>query len=133
MSTSNCDCSIGCVGRAVVAGVIIGIITAVLRYTAVITLTSAFLWVLFGIAIGLLGFTLLASGMGSTTFNSCCKNLRAFLTGILGTVLTSVILLGITFAATSLLGAFISGLLLFFFTFMLVSAVCFILCNYNCK
>ena len=131
--TNNCECQFSCTGKAVISGVIIGIITAVLRYTALITVTPAFLWVLFGIAIGFLGITLLTSASCCANGENCCGNLGTFLAGILGTILTSVILLGVTFAATSIIGAIISGILLFFFTLTLVSATCLIKCRYACR
>ena len=126
MTRNTCNCSVNCTGLALVAGITVGILAAVFRYIAIITVTPAFLWVLFGIAIGLLGITLL-SGTPNTACQ--CRNLTPFLVGILGTVLTSIILLGITFAATSVIGAALTGALLFFFTFMLISATCLISCK----
>lgn len=131
MSNNNETC-VGCIGAGVIASLIIGIIAAILRFTAVITLTPAFLWVTLGVAIVYLGIFLLTSG-GRVFASECvCSSLSAVLTGILGTVLTSVILLGITFVATSVLGAIISGALLFFFSLTITSAVCLIKCKYGC-
>ena len=130
MSNSRCDSRYNCIDISVLASVIIGVIAGVLRYTAVITVTPAFLWVLLGIAIGFLGITLLTSVIGR---GHCCDFLNTFLTGILGTVLTSIILLGITFAATSIIGAIISGALLFFFSLMITTATCLINCRNNCN
>ena len=131
MATENCNCEIGCTTKAVVSGVIIGVLAAIFRYTALITVTPAFLWTLFGIAIGFLGITLFTSSFAFEK-KGCCKNLSVVIAGILGTVLTSVILLGITFAATSFIGAVITGLLLFFFTLLIVGATCLVKCRYNC-
>lgn len=131
MSNNNEYC-VGCIGGGVIASLVIGIIAAILRFTAVITLTPAFLWVTLGVAIVYLGITLLAPSPRHA--NSCvCERLSAFLTGILGTVLTSVILLGVAFAATSVLGAIISGALLFFFSLTVISAVCLVKCKYGCN
>lgn len=131
MSNNNEYC-VGCIGGSVIASIVIGIIAAILRYTAVITLTPAFLWVTLGVAIVYLGITLLTPG--SRHAGSClCESLSAFLAGILGTVLTSVILLGVAFAATSVLGAIISGALLFFFSLTVTTAVCLIKCKYGCR
>lgn len=133
MSNMNCNCRPSCTVIAVIASIIIGIITAFLSITAVITLTPAFLWVLLGIAVVYLAITLGASILSGRTARSCvCTGLSAFLTGILGTVLTSVILLGITFAAASVIGAIITGALLFFFSLIITSAVCLIRCLTNC-
>ena len=133
MTNSNCSCRIGCRGIAVIASTIIGIFAAFFRYTAIITITPAFLWVLFGIAVGFLGITLLTSSACCADRTNCCQSLKQFLAGILGTILTSVILLGIRFAATSVAGAIITGLLLFFFALIVTTAACLILCRYNCN
>ena len=57
----------------------------------------------------------------------------AVLIGILGTALFSVVLLGITFAATSVIGAIISGLLVGFFALIISGTVCLVkktvICN----
>lgn len=128
--SNNSDYCVGCIGASVIASIVIGIIAAVLRFTAVITLTPAFLWVALGIAIVYLGIALLSSGHGT---NRCvCRSLSAFLVGILGTALTALILLGITFAATSVIGAIISGALLFFLSLTVTTAACLVKCKYEC-
>ena len=129
--TTNCSCQIDCTAKAVISSIIIGVLAAIFRYTALITITPAFLWVLLGIAIGYLGITLLTSSVCPEK-RLCCKSLSLFSSGILGTVLTSLLLLGISFAATSVLGAIITGFLLFFFSLLIISTVCLIKCRYNC-
>lgn len=126
----NCCCRISCAILGTVASAILGIITALLTITAAITVTPAFLWTLFGIAVVYLGITL-----ASTLTASCCERRRClcarsglFLAGALGTILTSVILLGVTFAATSFVGAIITGLLIFFFSLLITSVACIIRC-----
>jgi len=132
MTTTNCSCRMDCTAIAVIVSIFIGIITAFLRYSATITVTPAFLWVLFGIGVVYLGVTLLTSANACPERNICCQRLYTLLAGILGTILTSVILLGITFAATSVAGAIITGLLLFFFTLLITGTTCVITCRYNC-
>lgn len=130
----NCNCKFNCVGLAVIASIVVGIVTAMLRITAVITVTPAFLWVLFGVAVVYLAVVLLASAdiRASGICGCVCLNLPAILTGILGTVLTSVILLAITFAATSIVGAIITGALLFFFSLILTATACLVKCVAGC-
>ncbi len=128
----NCGCRLGCAGLALIASAIIGVVAAFLSFAALITVTPAFLWVLFGIAVGTLGITLLGSSACPSDGRYCCRYLRQLIAGILGTVLTSVILLGITFAATSIVGAIITGLLLFFFSLTITSAACLVKCRYDC-
>lgn len=132
MSITNCGCQTSCTGRAFVASVIVGVLAAFFRFSALITVTPAFLWVLFGIAVGFLGIALFASFFDHSEKSGCCQSLTQFLAGSLGTILTSVILLGITFAATSIIGAIITGLLLFFFSLLVTSATCLVTCRSNC-
>lgn len=132
MNTTNCGCQTGCTGIALIASVIVGVTVAFFRFAALITVTPAFLWVLFGIAVGFLGIVLVTSSFDHAEKNSCCHSLTQFLAGSLGTILTSVILLGITFAATSVIGAIITGLLLFFFSLLVTSATCLVTCRVNC-
>ena len=134
MSNFYCSCRNNCTIFAALASLIIGVVTAFLRITAVITVAPAFLWVVLGVAIVYLGLTLLkADALRNITSRNCgCSSLNTLFTGILGSVLTSVILLAITFAATSIVGALITGALLFFFTLTLTSTVCLVKCNAGC-
>ena len=132
MNTTNCSCEMLCTVKAVLASIIIGFITTVLTFTATITITPAFLWVLLGIAVGYLGIELLTSSASYSERKYCCRNLTTFFVGILGTVLTSLVLLGISFAATSIAGAIITGFLLFFFSLLIISSVCLVKCRCNC-
>ncbi len=135
MTNFNCNCRSDCTGLAIVAALILGIITAFLQFTAVITLTPAFLWVVFGIAIVYLAIALAVSvGIRSAGIRDCvCRILPVLLTGILGTILTSLILLAIAFAAGSILGAIIAGALIAFFTLIVTAAACLTKCAAGCQ
>ena len=123
-----CNKKFECLGVAFVISLVIGIITAFLRITAVITVPPIFLWATFGIAIVFIVAALLSFSLSEK--NACCVEtaLGATLTGALGTVLFSVVLLAITFVATSSVGAIITGLLLMSFSFLLTSAACLAKC-----
>lgn len=128
-----CNCKFNCTAFAVLASIVIGIITAFLTFSAVITVAPAFLWTLFGIAVAFLGGTLALSVIsGGRSLRCICYALPLLLTGILGTILASVILLGITFAATSVIGAIITGLLLLFFALIITTTACLIACISDC-
>lgn len=134
MNNSSCDCRWSCTLLAVIASVIIGIVTALLTITGVVTVTPAFLWVLFGIAIVYLTLTFITPSLRRTGSDRCmCRSLSVLLTGTLGTVLTSVVLLAISFAATSIVGAIFAGLLLLFFSLIITSTACLIKCAANCE
>ena len=134
MSTSCRSCSPTCTVFAVAASLILGVITAFLRITAAITLTPAFLWVLLGVAVVYLAVLLVSASLFR---NACCSSLctiiTALLSGIIGTVLLSIVLLGIEFAATSVLGAVLAGALLFFFFLTVTSTACLVRCLFNCN
>ena len=134
MSKICCSCRTGCTGLGIAASVIIGIVAALLAVTGNLTLTTAFIWVLFGIAVGFLGITLLSASLTQTSFvRECiCDILPALFAGILGTVLTSAILLTIDIATASVLGAIVTGLLLLFFTLTLTTGACLTKCLAGC-
>ena len=126
MAFFNCNCRDNCTLLAVVASLIVGIIAAFLQITGVIALTPAFLWVLFGVAVGFLAIGVAFSGCNRCEEACRGSSLSALLIGALGTVLLSVVLLGVSFAATSVVGALFTGALLFFFALLLTSAACLI-------
>ena len=134
MSKLNCNCSCNrgaqCSLLAIGASAIVGIIATLLTITAVITVTPAFLWVLLGIAVVYLAVNLVVSASFRCRRICDCIDtpLSLVLAGILGTILLSIVLLAITFPATSVLGAIIVGVLLFFFSLLITSTVCLIRC-----
>lgn len=131
---SFCSCKSNCSVVAVIASIILGVIGAVLSTTAVITLTPAFLWVVLGIGTVYLALLLvLSSRFSNNTSKSCiCPVISVLLTAILGAVLTSLILLGISFATTSIIGTIISGALIGFFSLIFAETVCLIKCLTKC-
>ncbi len=131
MANFCCNGKSDCAGIAIVASIIIGIITAFLTFTAVITVTPAFLWVVFGIAVVYLAIALIVAPSIRKT-GCVCTNLPVLLTGILGTILAAVILLAVEFAATSVIGAIITGALLLFFSLIITSIACLVKCIAGC-
>lgn len=131
----GCTCRSNCISLGVLASIVVGIITAFLTFSAVITVGTAFLWVALGIAVVYLAIIFAGSVFFRfTSIKTCvCSILGVLLTGILGTILTSLILLAVTFAATSVIGAIITGLLLLFFSLIITSVVCFVKCNADCN
>lgn len=128
----NCCCSNFCRLFSIVSAIVIGFITALLRLTGVIVLTPAFLWVALGVAVVYLALLVLTSPRLAGAGDCVCSNLALITTGILGAVLTSVILLAIEFAATSIIGAIIAGALLLFLTLIITASVCLVRCIANC-
>lgn len=133
MFNFSCSCKSDCTGLGIFAALIAGIVTAILRFNAIITLTPAFLWTTLGIAVVYLAILLFKSAFRSSDSCCRCKSLKALLFGILGTIITSLVLLGVTFAATSILGALITGALLTFLVLIFTSAACLVLCVSECS
>ncbi len=135
MNQNCCNCKFDCVALSVIASIIIGVIGVALTFTGTITVTPAFLWVTLGIAVTYLAVLLVASAISrSSGISGCpCRVLPAIFTGIFGTALASLVLLGVTFAATSFIGALITGALLAFLTLAITSTACLIQCFAGCS
>ncbi len=121
-----------CLIIAIASSVVIGIVAAVLSATAIITVTPAFLWVLLGIAVVYLALAFVVSSLRRfDTPNSARSVISTFIAGILGTILFSIILLGIAFVATSAIGAVLIGLLLASFSLIISTTACIVLSAYR--
>lgn len=123
-----CSCRCRCVTVALIVSAIVGVIAAFLQISGVITVTPAFLWTLFGIAVGFLAVYILSPARccGLEPRTCGCSALNASLLGSLGTALFSAVLLAVGIVATSVLSAVLIGILIGFFSLLLTSAVCFI-------
>lgn len=134
MSVCGCNYKCNCALAALVVSLILGVIAAFLQITGVITVTMVFLWVLFGIAVGLLGTLVLASAVRERNCGCSerCSTLNTVLAGVLGTILFSVILLAVGITATSVISAILVGLLVFSFSLTMTALACHILCAFNC-
>lgn len=130
-----CGCRNNCTLYALIASIIIGFVTALLTITGIITVGVAFLWVALGIAVVYLGILLFKADTFNDSAGNCniCSILTYVFAGILGTILVSLVLLAVTFAATSIIGAIITGALLFFLSLLITSTVCLINCIAKCN
>ncbi len=124
MTNYSCDCRGMRVGSVVTVSIILGILAAFLRFTATVTVGTVFLWAVFAAAVAYLGVVLLVTGLSAccTSLARCaCPLLSALLIGTLGSILLANILLSVTLAATSILGAILFGILVGFFALTLLS------------
>lgn len=130
-----CNCRNICNGLAVVASLFIGVISAILSFTGIITIAPVFFWVIFAVAVIYLGILLASSVARKYNDNKpcVCSSLRLLLSGILGSILTSLVLLAVGFAATSVLGAIVLGIALFFFSLLFASSACLVKCLSDCE
>lgn len=136
MAFFDCDCSCRCrcPVLALVLSAIIGVLAAFFQITGLITVSAAFLWVVFGIGVVSLGVLLLTAALRrpGEDCGCICNILSTLLAAALGAVLLAVILLAFGITATSVLSAILVGLLLFFFWLTLTSAACLIRCLTGC-
>lgn len=134
MSVTNCDTRRDCTIFVLVASTIIGVVTALLRITEVITISPVFFWAIFGISVWLLTVTLIAVVAGGKLQCLCAeKSLEIQLLSILAAILLALILLAIEFVTTSVAGAILTGLALLFFSLSLGSTACLIKCYAKCS
>ena len=135
MNSNCCQCKINCTLIAVIVSAIVGVAAAFLTFTGTLAVGTPLLWVFFGIAVAFLAVTLLSTqGCRRDDSPTClCRALSVLLTGILGTILFSIILLTIDIATASVIAAIIAGLLFFFFTLTLTATACFVKCKADCE
>lgn len=134
MTDVNCSCRYNCVLFAAAASLVVGIITAILTVTATIIVAPVFYWVVLGVAILFLLVSLVTLPSISNTQKRCiCANVTTLLVGIIGAVFTALVLLGVGFAATSVLGAIVTGALLTFFSLIITTVACIVRCFANCS
>lgn len=137
MSNNDCSCRNTCTTLAIIVSAVVGIIAAFLRITAAITVTPAFLWTVFGIAVVYLAIALVTSA----SINCCDKKtpcclettVTVLLGAIIATILLAVVLLAVEFVATSIIGAVLTGLLLLSFFLTLTETACLVRCIITSK
>jgi hypothetical protein len=127
---TKCDCAI----LAVIASVIAGIIATFLTFSGIITIPQFVLWIFFGVALGLLGLSLVAAPfIGKRESGTClCASLTTFFVGIFGTVLFSLVLVLIDIAAGGIFASILTGLLFGLFTLTITSAACIVKNLFDC-
>lgn len=136
MSDFNCSCGCrwSCAAVAVVVSVILGVIAAFLQFAGVIAVTPMLLGVAFAVAVGYLAALLVAAALlrRRETERCLCGSVRTVLTGILGTVLFSAVLL-LTGVAGGVAGSILVGLLVLFAALLLTGTACLVQCITGCE
>lgn len=135
MGFFNCNCRMGCTASGLIVSLIAGVVALVLNITGTIAVLPLFLWIGFGVAIGLLIVTLLivASTDEERRERSCiCKALSTLQFGALGAILTALVLIAVDFGGISIIGAIIYGAFFFFFVLLIASLICFARCYASC-
>ena len=132
MGFFNCNCKASCTGLGVLVSLVAGIVTLILTITGRIAISDIFAQVGFVVALVFLLLTFLLaiylSDCEGREGCCVCRGLGALDLGIFGTVMAALALLGIEFAATSFVGAFVYGAFAFFFVLIITSAICLTRC-----
>lgn len=120
---TKCDCTI----FAIIASVIVGIVTAFLSFSATLAVPAFVYWIFFGVALVLLAVTLFTAPFVSRRKEDfcLCASLNTFLAGVFGTVLFSLVLLLIDLTA-GILASLLTGLLFGLFTLTVTSVACIV-------
>ena len=134
MSLCNCNCKCKCLLAAIFISAVLGIVTAFLQITGTITVTTTFLWVVFGIAVVYLGVLVVASVLARRNQSTpcLCTMLNTLLTGALGSILFSTVLLAVGIVATSVVSAILVGLLLASFALLITGSACLVRIANDC-
>jgi len=125
--SNNCGCARDCIFWGLIVSLVIGVLVAFLRVTAVITLGTTALVAALGYAAVYLALLTVFRRSGG-----CCRALGAVILGLLATVLAALVLLAFTFAATSVVGAIVTGILAAAVALSLTASGCYIRCDADC-
>jgi len=131
---TNCSCKISCTAVAAFLAVVAGIVTALLTVTGTIVVAPVFYLVAVSIAVVALILLYLGAVFGKLGC-SCCRRsaINTILVGVIGALIAGIILIAVGFAATSIIGAILTGFLLAFLTLIFVSTACLIGCVIDCR
>ena len=137
MALINCDRKCGCVctSCSILSSIIFGIVAAILRFRGLIDFSPVFLWSVLAVSVVVLVVVIAALAYGNQ-LRECkwkCAMLNTLLAGVLGTILFSVLLLGIVCIRSIGLYAVLGGLLIAFFSLAVTNTACLIKCLALCQ
>ena len=133
----SCICG-GCKLVGTILGIIVGVIIGIIFSLGYTSLIATGIWIAFGLATFFLLYILgallfgLCSGSCSIIVSCIRQNLGCLLTGIVGTILTTLAALSVSLDTASIAIILLVGLGAFFFTFLIVGIISFIKCAVNC-
>lgn len=130
MALIDFECRCVCTIYSIISSIIFGIVAAILRFKGLIAFSPVFLWALFGVSAAVLVVLIAALAYGNQLRECKCKCtiLNTLLAGILGTILFSVLLLGIGCIRSIAISAVLGGLLIAFFSLAVTNTACFVKC-----
>ena len=135
MSLLNCNCRSNCVAVSIIFSVVVGIVTAFLTFAGLVAVATPFAVAAAIVAVAYLAVLfVVASLMRDSYSTECtCTALNVLLFNIIATFIVALVLLNFAFAATSIIGAIVTGLLLLFLTGTITASACLIRCITRCN
>ena len=128
MNTPSVKSNISCTCISLFLSIIVGIVGGVFQAVGIIAVTNFNVLAVFAVATAYLGITLLTSAI--TKIHYCCeKAMSRLLTGIVGTIVISSIMLITGISFFTVIYAIFTGILMLFATLMITSTVCVIRCR----
>ncbi len=125
----RCACTL----YSILSSVIFGIVAVILHLCGLVAFQPAFLWVLLVVSLTYLAVLIAALTYGNHLRECKCTILNTLLAGILGTILSSALLLGLGCIKWTVLSAILGGLLIAFFSLTVTNTACFVKCLALCE
>lgn len=119
---------------SIALSIIFGIIVGALFFMGFITGIETVIWIVFGLAVLNYILFLMIDLLDSEHLRTCkCKYLTGIFVGIIGTIILSIVALGIVLSVGSIISSIVAAIGGFFVAFMFINILLFLLClNRNC-
>ena len=119
---------------SIALSIIFGIIVGTLFFMGFITGIETVIWIVFGLAVLNYILFLIIDLLDSENLRTCkCKYLTGIFVGIIGTIILSIVALGIVLSVGSIISSIVAAIGGFFVAFMFINILLFLLClNRNC-
>lgn len=130
IALTDCDKKQKCVCTvcSILSGILLGLVAALLGICHCVCFKPIFFWTLLGISVVYLAVLMMASALSKHN-RPCkckCRILNTLLAGVLGTVLFSVLLLGVGSCIPYGLSAVLVGVLIAFFSLTVINTACLV-------
>ena len=119
---------------SIALSIIFGIIVGALFFMGFITGIETVIWIVFGLAVLNYILFLMIDLLDNEYLSTCkCKYLTGIFVGIIGTIILSIVALGIVLSVGSIISSIVAAIGGFFVAFMFINILLFLLClNRNC-
>ena len=119
---------------SIALSIIFGIIVGTLFFMGFITGIETVIWIVFGLAVLNYILFLIIDLLDSDNLRPCkFKYLTGIFVGIIGTIILSIVALGIVLSVGSIISSIVAAIGGFFVAFMFINILLFLLClNRNC-